>query len=214
MINYWEKFEFGAIYHLFNKTIGGRKLFLGDMDYTRFLNKFDRYFGPYINLYAFCLIPNHYHFMFRVKTLEEINQNKLKYEGSKEAVTFLKIRTEIDPFLTDQLRRWFSGTSLYMNKKYNVSGQLFLEKAKRVSVKTEKKVFYLLCYIHHKPIHHGITNKYEDWPHSSYLKYLSLNPDLGYVELLTMLGNEDLLTGRSCFIRMHEEFKEEFTQDR
>ncbi len=147
MIDYWEKFEYGVTYHLYNKSIGERKLFLDHEDFNRFLKKFKRYFSEYTTLYAYCLIPNHFHFMFSVNKAEDINQNKLVHEDTDAARSFLKEPLEIDLFLTDQMRRWYSSTALYLNKKYEISGQVFLEKSKRVSVKNRgKTTFSFMLY--------------------------------------------------------------------
>src|SRR5690625_6578028 len=89
-------------------------------------------------------------------------------ENTTAARKLITDHSQIDLFFTDQLRRWYSSTALFLNRKYNETGQVFLEKTKRVSINTYEKFCSLLCYIHHNPIHHGLSKTYEEWPFSSF----------------------------------------------
>ena len=65
--NYRDKFEQGCCYHMYNKVVSEVDLFRSDDDYVVFLNKYDKYFGRFFDTFAYCLIPNHFHFLIRVK---------------------------------------------------------------------------------------------------------------------------------------------------
>ena len=52
---------------------------------------------------------------------------------------------------------------------------------KRVKVNSEVRLRYLVCYIHHNPIHHNFTGAYDGWKYSSYRNYI----DVGHSRLCT-----------------------------
>ena len=210
MKNYWEPFEYDITYHLYNKSIGGCKLFIQEEDYVRFLNKYYQYFGSYTTLIAYCLIPNHFHFMIRILKEKDINRKVLLKEKSSAAETLINDSSQINDFLTDQTRRWYSSTALYLNHKYEKHGQVFLEKSKRISVSRDLKFHDLLCYIHHNPIHHGLSKSYKEWPYSSYNLYLQSSPEIASSETFGVLGNGDTIKGKKHFIDMHKEYKVDF----
>ncbi|MBY5956600.1 transposase, partial [Membranicola marinus] len=146
-----------GVYHFYNKTVSQRKLFYDHKDYTRFLNKFKKYFTAYMDIVAYCLIPNHFHFMVKVKTISPIIRKLIAKEKTQAAFKFLSNEDTFNEFLSDQFRRFLSGHSLYINHKYDIQGSLLLKKTKRTAVVTDTKLYDLLCYIHHNPIHHGLT---------------------------------------------------------
>src|SRR5690606_24241638 len=62
----------GSIYHFYNKAVNNRKSFYEERDYRRFIKKFKKYFSPYLNVFAYCLIPNHFHFLVQVKEIDGV----------------------------------------------------------------------------------------------------------------------------------------------
>jgi REP element-mobilizing transposase RayT len=57
----------GNVYHLYNHANGNINLFRSDENYRFFLEKYAKYVTPYFDTYAYCLMPNHFHFLVRVK---------------------------------------------------------------------------------------------------------------------------------------------------
>ena len=73
--NYWHKLEENKAYHIYNRAaVENLNLFREDSDYKEFLEKFDKYLGPYLNTYAYCLMPNHFHFLSWVKPLKDVEE--------------------------------------------------------------------------------------------------------------------------------------------
>ena len=100
------------------------------------------------------------------------------------------------------MRRLFSSVSIKYNNKYTRRGPLFMDRFKRVVAHGEAKLKYLLCYLHHNPIHHRFKKNYADWKYSSYNTYLSDSKMIsGKEEILTWLG------GLERFLQVHEEFR-------
>ena len=65
---YWQCFfEPERVYHIYSKAIGNELLFLSDENFKYFLKKVNEYCFEIFEILAYCLIPNHFHFLVRVK---------------------------------------------------------------------------------------------------------------------------------------------------
>ncbi len=67
MGNNREPFEPGNIYHIYNHGNAEDLIFREDKNYPFFLKRYQKYIQPVANTYAYCLLPNHFHFMVRVR---------------------------------------------------------------------------------------------------------------------------------------------------
>ncbi len=200
--NYRDYFDHGFVYHIYNKVVSSENLFNDPSDYNDFFQRYATYLAPYFDTYAYNLIPNHFHFLVRVKDKAKID---VSTENTTAAQKYLQGIEPINSFLENQLGRMFSGMALRFNTKNNRVGPLLKAGVKRVLLKTEERVIYQLLYIHHNTIHHGLGAEYDDWKYSSYLAYLSQDHsqvDRDYI--LQLLGNKDE------FLRLHAQFKEEY----
>lgn len=117
------------------------------------MNKLLKYIIPVADIYAYCLLPNHFHLLLRFK---DINENEHK--------SFMK------PF--SSLLNAYAKAS---NKRYNRRGALFLDFLKRKKVNDEKYLTKLIHYIHNNPVNHGYVNNVNDWKYSSYSSYTNLS---------------------------------------
>lgn len=54
-------------YHIYNHANSSENLFKSDNNYTYFLIKYNQHISPIADTYAYCLIPNHFHFLARIK---------------------------------------------------------------------------------------------------------------------------------------------------
>jgi len=107
-------------------------------------------FNGQIDLVAFCLMPNHFHFL--VKQDEE---------------------KTIDPFMKSLLTRYV----MYFNKKYKRVGPLFQDTYKAVLVESDEQLLYLTSYIHRNPL--SLTHSLQglslhEMQPSSYAHYLGM----------------------------------------
>ncbi|MDB5227104.1 MAG: hypothetical protein JWN78_1297 [Bacteroidota bacterium] len=64
----------GEFYHLFNRGNNREIIFYTDENYHYFLRQFDKYLTGFIDIYAYCLLPNHFHFLIKIKEEEEISK--------------------------------------------------------------------------------------------------------------------------------------------
>ncbi len=62
-----QPFEPGKYYHIYNRANGFEKLFLSDENYRYFLRQYVKYIEPVAITYAWCLLPNHFHFLIKIR---------------------------------------------------------------------------------------------------------------------------------------------------
>ncbi len=189
--NQYEELQFGETYHVFNRAIGNEKLFVSEKDYLYFLQKLERFLLPWVNLLAYCLIPNHFHLLVNIKNMNEIPE-KLLLSGRKEP----------EKLIVQSFSNFFNSYSRSYNNVHNRKGRLFLYPFKRILVDDDDYLNYLICYIHRNPIHHGFTDDYTSWKYSSYNVYLT--GELSKVNKEYVL---DLFGSKEEFVAFHAENK-------
>ena len=67
----------GKFYHIYNRGNNRETLFYTEANYKYFLKKYDKYLSEYIDTYAYCLLPNHFHLLISVKELKDIPLEKV-----------------------------------------------------------------------------------------------------------------------------------------
>ena len=68
-------FEAESIYHIYNRANGHENLFIEEQNYAFFLDKYFKHISPIAATYSYCLMPNHFHLMIKIKSVEEIKDN-------------------------------------------------------------------------------------------------------------------------------------------
>lgn len=210
-----EKLQPGISYHIFNHANGFENVFCNDGNYWFFLDKYRKHIAPIAETYAYCLMPNHFHMVVRIRKrdkIEEIIRNKSNVKFSKpdkfskpnfsKAPNFGKVinHDEIEKFLSKQFANLFSAYTQAFNKMNHRMGSLFIKNFKREPINSRQHFIRTVIYVHRNPIHHGFREAYDDWPYSSYFGILN-NDDFGVenAKVLTMFG------GRNDFISEHTE---------
>jgi putative transposase len=144
--------EPGNTYHIYNRGNNFQKVFFTDDDYQLFLERFKYYLKDYCSLYAFALLPNHYHFLLCV------HENEYGARFSQQFMKFILSYTN------------------KVNYKMNRNGSLFLARFRRIKVDTENYLRRMVYYIHHNPAKHKATEDYKIYKYSSYRIFLSDKP--------------------------------------
>ncbi|MFM7764457.1 MAG: transposase [Sphingomonadales bacterium] len=159
-----------TVYHIYNHANGRDNLFAESENYRYFLALYGKYIGPVAETYAFCLMPNHFHFLLRTRGCENLpglrNLEGLDAEGAK-----IKER-----FFSQQFSNFFKAYSKAFNKKYNRRGSLFQKNVRRKTITSESYFLRLFAYIHQNPVRHGFTPFIDEWQASSYGLYFKHNP--------------------------------------
>jgi putative transposase len=200
--NYHALLEEGQFYHIYNRTNGNDLLFLQTGNYIFFLNKWKKYISNYCETYSYCLMSNHFHFIIRVKKVNEDFRKNVALEGTTAAQKFLEDKISVNTFLEDQFKRFFNAYAAAFNKQHDRHGSLFQKRFKRVLINSLENLKSKICYVHHNPIHHGMNYFYDVWPYSSYLAYTTTKPTL--VERQKGLLLFDTKGEVSTFIEVHE----------
>ena len=63
---------FEKYYHIYNHANGNENLFREQKNYEYFLEKYKQHINPIAETIAWCLMPNHFHLLVKIKTEEEI----------------------------------------------------------------------------------------------------------------------------------------------
>ena len=180
------------VYHLYNHANGSENLFRKQENYRYFLNKYLTYVFPIAETFAYCLLPNHVHFMIRIREeryLTKYFSEKRKGPPGPEGLTGL---------LSRQFGHFFNAYAKAYNQRYDRRGSLFEKPFKRKPVEDEGYFTTLITYIHNNPLHHGFVKNIDEWPHSSWFTYLSDKPTkLARQEGLRWFG------GKEEFVNFH-----------
>ena len=143
-------------YHIYNHAVGNENLFNNKSDYIQFLEKYQKHASLYFQIYSYCLMPNHFHFLIKVKSLEELIK-----QGYNE-------NENIHNFLSQKIGNFFNSYTKSYNLTYNRKGRLFIESFHRIAIDTVNYLCKLIIYIHRNPVNHGFANKPNEWHYSSF----------------------------------------------
>lgn len=149
------KIERGKIYHVLNRGVDFRQIFLDERDYFRFIHDMyhfndgrasttvNYYFQkfpesldlrgpdfrkkrrPIINILSFCLMPNHYH---------------------------LLLQPIVEKGLVKFLSKLNMGYAKYFNERHKRAGTLFQGRYKCISISDESHFIHIPYYIHCNPL--------------------------------------------------------------
>ena len=201
------QFEKDNIYHVYNRGNNHQKIFFKHDNYIYFLNKIRKELIPYCDFLAYCLMPNHFHFLFHagkafpsddLKSSDGLKPTE-KYQDDKN------LSKQISNGIAIILRSYAQA----INKQENRTGSLFQQKTKaknlsninqsnvltkNYSIQRHFNNYAFLCfqYIHQNPINANLVNKLEDWHYSSFRDYSGMrNGTLCNKELAEEIVNLD-----------------------
>lgn len=166
----------GGVYHVYNRGVEKRDIFLEPKDYSMFLHYLKAFLQPpdpdaeregvlprvtqlslqrsalyhRVELLAFCLMPNHFHLMLRQRD---------------------------ERGMAELMQRLGNAYVEYFNKKQKRVGSLFQGRYKAVQVDVGAHFLLVTRYIHRNPLEmvaaRGIASLF-DYPYSSYPDYLGI----------------------------------------
>jgi putative transposase len=135
----------GLLYHVMARGNDGRTIFLKDRDYEAFLEGLATARKRYpFYLYAYVLMPNHFHLLMEVK----------QFSTSRV----------LQSLLTGYARRF--------NRIHRHRGHLFQGRYKAIICDRESYLLELVRYIHLNPVRAKIVIRPGDWPWSGHREYL------------------------------------------
>ncbi len=207
-INYWQPLEEQCFYHIYNRSINKETIFKSDENYRFFLRRWGKYLSPYVDTYTYALIPNHFHFLARVRPADEAFLASAKKELTKRGQKFVAGEINVSEFLEDQMKRFLGSYAEAFNKQENREGSLLQKRFKRVMIKSEVQLLYMIAYNHHNPIHHKLVKNYEDWKYTSYRAICSNAPTkICRDAVLDLFSEGDAQKAMKLFLEYHKNFK-------
>ncbi len=136
----------GNYYHVYNRGCNREPIFRSQDNYEYLLRQTKTFLrDAAVGVIAYCLMPNHYHFL---------------------------LRSDEEGAIGRFVQRLFSSYTQAYNRHYSRSGTLFQGRAKRILVDDERYLIHLCRYIHLNPLVARLAAKAEDWPYSNYPEWI------------------------------------------
>lgn len=168
--------EEGKYYHVYNRGNNKDRLFFSTADYYFFLRKYYNYLDTYVETYAYCILPNHFHFLVRVKE-----------DGNGGATS-----------VSNQFRKLFICHTMRVNSINGRKGCLMSRNFRREEVIDERYLMNVIRYIHLNPVKHGYITQNSSYLYCSFYDVLAnKNPYVKRTEILNLFG------GMEQFLEFH-----------
>lgn len=119
-------FEPGKVFHVYNHGNADDLIFREHQNYSFFLKKYKKYILPIAFTYAYCLLPNHFHFMIKIKGEDELIRF---FEKEKDSEGFPNPQglelANLSNLISHQFGTFFNSYTKSFNKYYDRRGSLF-----------------------------------------------------------------------------------------
>jgi len=178
MANTKTPLEANKMFHIYNHAVGNDNFFNSNDNYSFFLLKLKQYLQNYIDIYAYCLMPNHFHFVIKVKSEKAIlNEMDRPTRFSKPRRSNKSDKSQTENFIPNIISRQFSHFFNSYAKAYNKEngriGSLFKNRFNREPIEDEIYLKKVIIYTHNNPVEAGITEIASEWKYSSYNSIIS-----------------------------------------
>ncbi len=149
-----------GIYHIYNRGNNQQTIFFNQENYFYFLRKCHKYLKPVSEILAWCLMPNHFHFLIEI---------------TDRSLIPVKVGNIEIPSITNGFRLLQSSYAKGINKQLNRTGNLFQQKTKaKLTSAKENHSTIAFHYIHQNPFAAGLVTTPEEWAYSSLPDYAGL----------------------------------------
>lgn len=175
-------FEENGIYHVFNRGVEKRDIFLDDQDYRMFLYYLFIYVTPLVKvllkyptlpirlhrknlnnkleLLVYSLMPNHFHLLIKIRR-------------PSRGLTPIRGETpDIKKSISQLLKQLTNAYTFYFNKKYKRVGGLVQGVFKAVRIETDEQLLHISRYIHINSLVVGLIKDLKEYKWSSFLDYV------------------------------------------
>ncbi|MBI5944193.1 MAG: hypothetical protein HY864_07480 [Chloroflexi bacterium] len=176
---------FDTYYHIYNRGVNGENIFVEERNYEYFLKLYEKHLAPVTDLFAYCLLRNHFHISIRTKSEEEIletiktlDKETLRVssansrQGGQGSLANQDEGQSRKPlgsgYVSDQFSNFFNAYAKAINKAYARTGSLFQHPFGRVPITSDRQFWNVIAYIHQNPQKHKFVTDFRDWKYSSY----------------------------------------------
>jgi putative transposase len=195
-------------YHIFNHANGFENVFREDENFRFFLEKYQLFISPIAETYAYCLLPNHFHFVIRIRKRDVIEELILNKNNFSKVRNFGKVSISddvIEKFLSKQFSNLFSSFTQSFNKMYKRMGSLFIKNFRREPILNKEHFINTIIYTHRNPIHHGFCTSYYEWGYTSFNEITEMKSELVVIEKILKI-----FESKERFIEKHLENLDKF----
>ena len=199
---YTAVFEFDTIYHIYNKTNNRELLFRKDENYYFFLRQYIQYISPFVETYAWNLLPNHFHFIIKIKPEVAITSflTELPIEKRTKSEQHFLSDKDINTLIEMTFKRFFISYAMAFNLMFKRTGNLFYRTFNRVEILKDSHFTHALVYVHANAQKHKLVKEFTSYPWSSYHSIISdKTTKLLRDELIEWFGSKEM------FIKIHKE---------
>jgi len=141
-------FRAGNFYHICNRGVNANTIFFSHDNYIYCMRLIEKNSKRYlVTFIAYCLLPNHFHFL---------------------------LKPEKDNNVSQFMNSLFGSYTQAVNKQLARQGPLFQGRFRAVLVDREEYLIHLARYIHLNPVMAKLINTAQEWPFSNYLDVIGL----------------------------------------
>ncbi|MBK9399819.1 MAG: hypothetical protein IPN36_02855 [Bacteroidetes bacterium] len=158
-------FQPGGIFHISNIGNNGEEIFSSRENYEFFLQKFSDSTCNIFEIIGYCLIPNQYHLLVAVKSIESIyTAYSLRKRIPIKMVALDE--DEISIFLSQEVANVLNSYAKAYNRCYGRKGSLFRENFRKQPIR-EEELECIIAQFEYMPVNQGIVDIWEDWDYVS-----------------------------------------------
>jgi putative transposase len=152
-------FEEDKVYHIYNRS--NETIFYNERNYLFFLSKIKTLICPVADLIAWCLMPNHFHFLIVA------NENSCELINEKHRSNVQLLSKNIGTLLSSYTKG--------LNNEVGRRGKLFSHNTKAKCINDVKNNYNYTAtcfhYIHQNPLTAKLCNDINKWEYSSFKDY-------------------------------------------
>ncbi|WP_456314375.1 transposase [Pseudomonas shirazensis] len=163
-----QNLEPDCYYHIYNRGVNGNKIFEEDQNYMFFMKQFLKYMIEVCDVYSYCLMPNHFHFVIKVKSEKELTMftNEKTRQNKNDGLH------SVQNLVSKQISKFISSYTQVFNKVHKRHGPLFESPFKRKKIESIEYLKNVIIYVHQNP--EDINLNFRTYRFSSYFTVLSL----------------------------------------
>lgn len=188
-------FEKDHIYHIYNQGNNKQKIFFREDNYLFFLQKMKSHLLPYADIMAWCLMPNHFHWMIYVREVEARYTSGGAYASGGATLSRTPTHSPEEEkkvvSLNHSIGILLASYTRAIQKQEGISGSLFRDKTKAecitklngitpsfynsshgtyIKIPNPENEYPQICfrYIHDNPVKAKLVTKADDWEFSSF----------------------------------------------
>jgi len=182
-----KQFEIGKYYHICNRGVDKRKIFMDEKDFVRFLRSMREFnnINPIESLRRLKQIRKAETEVELLSVSTDRSSTSVSAPATQPLVKIIcycqnpnhyhiLVEQLVEKGIQKFMHKLSTGYTKYFNQKYNCSGSLFQGRYNATPIKTTGFLQKVSCYINGNPEIHKIVANAEDWIYSSYQDYLGL----------------------------------------